>query len=166
VRASSAAARKAARSGGDNGPARREISASGSRSLIVDIDGPAWNKLTVFTQCHRLGPLPGGPFLCKADLDSHATDGYAGRVCSCTARDGGTLRKFYAPRDQIRPKRLEFPAVGLSDGPTGLSARRDEDIAGKPINEKKKKKGLRWLIHRPLTWLTGSFVPISHRRGR
>src|SRR6516225_2278891 len=140
VRASSAAARKAARSGGDNGPARREISASGSRSLIVDIDGPAWNKLTVFTQCHRLGPLPGGPFLCKADLDSHATDGYAGRVCSCTARDGGTLRKFYAPRDQIRPKRLEFPAVGLSDGPTGLSARRDEDIAGKPINEKKKKR--------------------------
>src|SRR6516165_1021511 len=85
VRASIAAARKAARSGGDNGPARREISASGSRSLTVDIDGSAWNKLAVLTQCdrQRLGPLPGGPFLCRADLDSHATDGY-GRLCSCT----------------------------------------------------------------------------------
>src|SRR5215831_19907161 len=63
VRASSAAARKAARSAGDNGPARREISASGSRSLIMDIDGLAWNKLAVFRQCdcQELGPLPGGP---------------------------------------------------------------------------------------------------------
>src|SRR5262249_44565642 len=150
ARASSAAARKAARSAGDNGPARREISASGSRSLIVDIDGLAWDKLAVFTQCdcQDSARLPGGPFFVGrtplaggavfggAAPDPRATDGYAGSVCSCTAGDGGTLRKFYAPRDQIRPKRLEFPAVGLSDGPTGLSACRDEDIAGKPINEK------------------------------
>src|SRR5262249_17287047 len=64
ARASSAAARKAARSAGDNGPARREISASGSRSLIVDIDGLAWDKLAVFTQCdcQDSARLPGGPF--------------------------------------------------------------------------------------------------------
>src|SRR6516225_8068984 len=83
VRASSAAARKAARSAGDNGPARREISASGARSLIVDIDGPAWNKLAVFTQCDSSETRPAArrAVLCTADLDSHATDRYTGRFC-------------------------------------------------------------------------------------
>src|SRR5215471_19567499 len=48
VRASSAAARKAARAGGDSGPARREISASESRSLVMDMDGPGVGELAVF----------------------------------------------------------------------------------------------------------------------
>src|SRR5215471_12895936 len=81
VRASSAAARNAARAGGDSGPARREISASESRSSVMDMDGLAWDKLAVTKvsfRFRRLGPLPpGGPFLSRVDLDFHATDAYS-----------------------------------------------------------------------------------------
>src|SRR5215469_8102152 len=103
VRASSAAARKAARSGGDNGPARREISASGSRSLIVDIDSPAWNKLAVFKVSFLASgtrpAAPGGPPLFRAVLDFHATDGYTELALTEGARvRGRLLRQRRLPR--------------------------------------------------------------------
>src|SRR5215831_18461370 len=81
VRASSAARRKAARSCGDSGPARREISCSTSSERVVDIDGLAWDKSAVFSLfCCQMtfGPLhPGGPLLSRPDLEFLATVDYA-----------------------------------------------------------------------------------------
>src|SRR5262249_37049681 len=80
LRASSAARRKAARSRGDSGPARREISCSTSSEMVMDMGRPRWDKLAVSRSlffCFRENSArrTWGPFLYRPDLDFHATDG-------------------------------------------------------------------------------------------
>src|SRR5215831_19672857 len=82
ARASSAAARKASRSATEaSGRERRLISESGSRSLMVDMDGglEVWEGVPSsrsFLASGTRPAAPGGPPLFRAVLDFHATDGY------------------------------------------------------------------------------------------